>query len=217
METGFWVAKKRYAMRKVYDLETDIDMDKLSVKGLDVVRSSFPPAFAKFMKEVLNSILKKETKETIDKMILEFKKEIKTMNFLSIARSTSVKKVSEYDDPSEKFLDVFPSGTPAHSKAAVTYNRLLRKFNLLNQYQPIVNGSKIKWVYLKKNPHNIESLAIKGYEDPPQILEIIETYIDYNKLFDKELSNKLADFYLAMNWGLLPTKTNQNASKFFNF
>jgi hypothetical protein len=49
------VAKKRYAMQKVYDLESNIPFKepKLSITGLDVVRSSFPPAFAKLMSECL--------------------------------------------------------------------------------------------------------------------------------------------------------------------
>lgn len=217
METGFWVAKKRYAMKKVYDLETNKDMDKLAVKGLDVVRSSFPPAFAKFMSDILLTILKKAEKEEVDKKILDFFNEIKKMNYLLIARNTSVKKVSQYDDPNEKLLTNFPTGTPAHSKAAVAYNRLLRKMNLDTKYMPIQNGDKIKWVYLKDNPYKLEAIAVKTYDDPPEIVKLVEEYIDHDKLFEAELSNKLEDFYSAMSWGKLPTQMNQTAMEFFTF
>jgi DNA polymerase elongation subunit (family B) len=217
MDTGFWVTKKRYAMKKVYDLETDKDVDKLAVKGLDVVRSSFPPAFAEFMSDVLMAILTKKPKEHLDKMVLEFKENIKQMSYLKVARNTSVKKVVEFDDPNEKSLTRFKSGAPAHSKAAVSYNRLIRKLGLENKYPLITDGDKIKWVYLKKNPYNLETMAIKTYDDPPQILELVEKYIDYDKLFEKELVNKLEDFYDAMTWGILPTEINQVASEFFSF
>lgn len=217
METGFWVVKKRYAMRKVFDLETDQDMDKVSVKGLDVVRSSFPPAFATFMKNVLDAILKKESKDHLDRMILDFKKEMKSMDYMLLARNTSVKKVRIYDDPKETSLTNFPLGAAAHSKAAVTHNRILRKLGLDKKYPPIEDGSKIKWVYCSKNPYNIESIAFKGYEDPPEILDIVTKYMDYNKLFEKELETKLSDFYEALGFGKLPTKVNQNAMKFFTF
>lgn len=219
MQTGFWVAKKRYVMKKVYDLETDQDLDgkKPKVKGLDVVRSSFPPAFAKFMTEILMDILNKTSKDIIDKKILEFREAITKMDYLLIARNTSVKKVSEYDDPNEKSLTKFKSGAPAHSKAAVTYNRLIRKWGIQNQYAQIIDGDKIKWVYLRKNPLGIDTVAVKAYDDPPQIVELVEKYIDHEQLFDKELCNKLSDFYSALKWGMLPTDINQSAFEFFDF
>ena len=39
--------------------------------------------------------------------------------------------------------------------------------------------------------------------------------IDRNKIFEKELKNKLDDFYAALNWGAFPE--NNNAAKFFSF
>lgn len=219
METGFWVAKKRYVMKKVFDLETDQDLDGNSpkVKGLDVVRSSFPPAFAKFMKEILMDILNKASKEFIDKKLLNFREAMTKMDYLLIARNTSVKKVSEYDPPSETSFNKFPSGTAAHSKAAVRYNRLIRYLGLENKHQLIMDGDKIKWVYLRKNPYGLTTIAIKTYDDPQQILDLVRDYIDYEQLFENELSNKLEDFYAAMKWGMLPTQINQTAFEFFDF
>ena len=43
------------------DADTDLD-----VKGLDIVRSSFPSAFRKFMTSVLKDILSNRDKELID-------------------------------------------------------------------------------------------------------------------------------------------------------
>jgi hypothetical protein len=40
-------------------------------------------------------------------------------------------------------------------------------------------------------------------------------YIDHNKMFTSDLSNKFNDFYAAMGWGALPE--NNNANKFFSF
>ena len=53
--SGIWIAKKRYA-QWIINSEGNA-VNKLDVKGLDVVRSSFPPAFRKFMAEVLHDIL----------------------------------------------------------------------------------------------------------------------------------------------------------------
>jgi len=215
--TGFWVAKKRYALDKVYDLETNQPVNKMVVKGLDVVRSSFPKAFREFMKQALNDILNKVPKDEVDKKILEFKNSLDDRDFLDIARNTSANNISEYTLHDTPGLRAFKKGAPAHIKAAIVYNRLLEHFNITTKYEKITDGEKIKYVMLKPNNLQIEALAIKGYQDPPQIIEMIKQYIDTNALFENELRNKLDDFYTALNWGNIPTEVNQNASEWFSF
>ncbi len=216
-QTAIWIAKKRYAMNVVYDLESNLDVaNKMKVKGLDVVRSSFPPAFRDFMNKMMKDILNKATKEEIDQKILGFRDSMDTMSYLEVARNTSVKNVSEYYEKSDK-LNQFRKGAPAHVKAALTYNMLLKHFNIGHKYETISDGEKIKWVYLKPNPWNLETVAVKGYNDPQEIIEIVSTYIDYNALFENELQKKLEDFYSAMKWGNIPTEVNQNAQDWFSF
>ena len=218
-ETAFWVAKKRYAMKKVYDLESGIDMEKpkQAVKGLDVVRSSFPPAFQKIMSECLDSILNKRDKTTLDEMILDFRSVLNTMPFEAVARNTGIKNIGEYDDKKARGFTNFAKGTPAHVKAAITYNRWLRQHKIDKTYGTIKDGDKIKWTYLKRNDYGIDAIALKGYEDPPELVEFVREYMDYDMLFENELKNKIEDFYSALNWGRLPTDVNQSASKFFDF
>jgi DNA polymerase elongation subunit (family B) len=215
--SALWVAKKRYALAKVYDLETNQDVDKVTVKGLDVVRSSFPKAFREFMKELLADILSATSKETIDRKILSLKASLKNKHYLEIARNTSANNIAEYGNMEHGGLNQFKKGTPVHIKAGIVYNRLLEYYRLEKQYEPITDGAKIKYVYLKSNPLKIAALAIKGYQDPPEILKLVETYIDSDALFDNELKKKLDDFYAALGWGILPTGVNQQASEFFSF
>jgi len=217
-KTGFWVAKKRYALDKVYDLETHQTVSKLVVKGLDVVRSSFPKAFREFMTQMLKDILGRVDKNELDDKILALKTSLKTRHYLEVARNTSANNISQFAaGEGGGGINRFKKGTPAHIKAAIVYNRLLTHFNIQTRYEPIADGAKIKYVYLKDNPLHIDALAIKGYQDPPQIVEMITEYIDTDALFENELRNKLDDFYTALKWGLLPTEKNQNANDFFSF
>jgi DNA polymerase elongation subunit (family B) len=216
--SAFWVAKKRYALDKVYDLETNQDVDKVAVKGLDVVRSSFPQAFRVFMKEILGDILKAIPKEEVDDKILTFKSSLKNRHFLDIARNTSANNISQYGKMDGiTSMNQFKKGTPAHVKACLVYNRLLKYLNLDNLYAPISDGAKIKYVYLRQNPLKIDAVAVKGYQDPPEIISMIEEYIDTDALFENELRNKLDDFYSALAWGNIPTEVNQKADEFFSF
>jgi DNA polymerase elongation subunit (family B) len=215
--TGFWVTKKRYALDKVYDLETNQDVAKMVVKGLDVVRSSFPKAFREFMTQLLKDILKKVSKDTIDANVLALKQSLENVNYLEVARNTSANNITEYDTDTSGALNKFRKGTPAHIKAAIVYNRLLKYYGIDRQYEKIADGEKIKYVLLKSNDLRIEAIAVKGYNDPPQIVKLIEQYVDADALFDSELRNKLQDFYDALGWKVLPTDKNLNASDFFSF
>ena len=49
-----------------------------------------------------------------------------------------------------------------------------------------------------------------------QVLDLVEQYIDYEKIWERELENKLDDFYLAMKWAK-PSPNLKTASKFFQF
>ena len=97
------------------------------------------------------------------------------------------------------------------------YNDYLKFNNLDNQYSLVSDGEKIKWIYLKSNPLQIQAMAFRDNgEDPNEVLQYIEKYIDLEKIFDSEMDEKLQDFYTALNWGPISTKINQNSSRFFN-
>jgi len=136
---------------------------------------------------------------------------------LEVARNTTANNISEYDKLPTNALNKFKKGTPAHIKAAIVYNRLLTYYGIDQQYEKINDGEKIKYVMLKQNPLQIDSIAAKGHNDPPEIVELVNRYIDMNALFDNELRNKLQDFYTALGWKTLPTDQNQNSYEFFTF
>ena len=212
---GFWVSKKRYAQWIIND--NTVPCDHMDVKGLDVKRSSFPTYFKKVMETVLLDILKGVDKEIIDDKILTFKDKMTDQNFVDIGKNSSIKEMSKYMKRKKQYaLGEFEKGTPAHNKSAITYNQLLKHFNVPFKYEPMKDGDKIKWVYLKKNPLGLDTVAFTGHNDPPQINQFIQQYIDYDLIWEKELENKITDFYNAMNWDK-PNPNLATASQFFAF
>jgi hypothetical protein len=195
--------------------------DELEVKGIDVVRSSFPTKFRTFMKQFLIDLLKKVPVEVLDKNILEFKASMKDLNVIDLAKTTSVKFMSQdkkknYNPKTRQPFQIM-SGSPAQVKAAIYYNDLLNKFELTKIIPPIFHGQKIKWVYLKQNEYDIDCLAMKADgTDPDQILEFIEKYIDRNTMYEQELKSKLIDFYRVLGWSY-PDENDAKASEFFGF
>lgn len=219
VKTGLWITKKRYAMLVVYDLETNekLDPGKMKVKGLDVVRSSFPPAFSAFSEDLLNAILYKKPRSEVDNMITTFKNNLDDIHYLDILRNTSIKDIEKYDNPAETSLVKYKKGSPAHVKAGIAHNRFLQAKGLETKYAPIRSGDKIRYGYVKNNPYGIDVFAIKGYEDAPEALEFLLDFLDRGELFDRELKKKIQAFYDALGWGVIPTEVNQNMSKFFEF
>ena len=218
-KAGFWVAKKRYAQWMI--LKNGIPCDKLDVKGLDVVRSSFPKAFQGFMSTMLKDILMGKDNAYIDETLLAFKKSLPSLPVKTIAKGGAIKELSKYDNGTwrkDSGLQIanFEKGTPAHVKAGIAYNRLLKFFDCPFKHEPIRDGDKVKWVYLRQNPLGLDTVAFKDYNDPKEIMDFVETYVDRDMIFKAELENKLDDFYNALKWEKASTEA-QTAKKFFSF
>ena len=218
-KAGFWVAKKRYAQGMV--LKNGIPCDKLDVKGLDVVRSSFPKAFQDQMSGMLKDILMGKDNEYVDTKLLAFKASMINLPVNKIAKGGAIKELSKYDNgtwrkDSGLSIASFEKGTPAHVKAGITYNRLLKFFNAPFKHEPIRDGDKVKWVYLRQNPLGLETVAFKDYNDPKEIMDFVEQYIDRDKLYASDMENKVDDFYTALKWQKASTEA-LTAKKFFSF
>lgn len=207
ISAAFWLAKKRYAYKKVYDLEAEKYTDKLVVKGLDAVRSNFPKLFRSFMKEILLDILSFVDKSKIDTKIAELKTNMDKFSIEEISKPTGVKGLDKYTR----------TAGPAHIKAALNYNFLLGKFGYEKKLQPILNGGKVKWVYLLDNPYGMDGLAFKGYDDPKEIMDIVNQYVDRNMVFTSNLEKKLNNFYDALQWGQIPDTNKLDIENFFSF
>jgi len=214
IKAGLWVKKKRYAQWIISD--NGVPVDKLDVKGLDVKRSSFPKAFQKTMSDVLISILRDKEEAEITDYVASFKKSMTSLDIRDVAKNSAVKNLKKYMPKGDRKILQFMKGTPAHVKAAIAYNDLLIHFKTPYKYQPMKGGDKIKWVYLKTNPLGIDGLGFTGYQDPPEIVKFIETYIDHDKIFERELHHKLQDFYNAVGWGEVLSQ-EKTASQFFSF
>jgi DNA polymerase elongation subunit (family B) len=213
-KAGLWVAKKRYAQWII--MNNGVPMDKLDVKGLDVKRSSFPKAFQECMGTVLIDILKGKTEQEISDFVLDFKKNMINREFKDIAKNSAVKEISKYIPKGKRVPFTTMKGTPAHVKAAIAYNDCLKHFNAPFKYEPMKNGDKVKWVYLKNNPLGLDAIAFWGHSDPPEIENFINTFIDHNKIFERELKGKLQDFFNAIGWGEVISE-QRTAEKFFSF
>jgi DNA polymerase elongation subunit (family B) len=211
-KSGLFIVKKRYGMKIIND--NGVKVNKLHVKGLDLVRSNFPKAMGQLLKDVLEDILATVPKDKIDERIINFKESMKLVDFDKIAMPTGVKNLKKYSAGKNGNFTQFAKGAPAHVKAAITYNNLLDHFGVGDKYEKIGNSEKIKWVYLKTNELGLDSCGYKGYEDPPEIVQFMKDNIDYKKMYAQMLEKKIMMFYDSLTWDE-PVNKKKSIERFF--
>ena len=218
IRSAYFRATRRYA--QWITKQEGIAKESLDVKGLEFKKANFPPVLGDFFREVLIDVLKGTTQKEIDERLSKFKTEILdgTIPLTELGNPQSVKKLNKYVSRKPRAGEMFSTlekGATAAIKATVAYNDLLRFWKLNTKYPYITQGSKIKWIYLKPNPYQIESLAfMPGADIPPKINEFIEKYADRKKIFDSILLNKLEGFFDDLGWVF---NLNPYQQQFFNF
>ena len=211
-KSGLFVTKKRYGLKIINDNGKKVD--KMMVKGLDTVRSSFPIAMREMLSKVLEDIMMDVPKEKLDEFIINFRDSMKLMDFDKIAIPTSVKGIKKYGIKDGNLFDSYKLGTPVHVKSALFYNDILKYLKIPKRFTEIFDGEKIKWVYLKNNPIGLETIAYKGHEDPPQVLDFIRQNINPTKLYKQALHKKIMMLYEALGWDE-PTDSSKTIERFF--
>ena len=90
-------------MLKVYDLEKNTEVaPKLIVKGLDIVRSTFPIVFKEYMQKFIISLLNDADKDEIDKIMVNFVNGLTKVSARMIARNTAAKNVTKYKTSNDR-------------------------------------------------------------------------------------------------------------------
>ena len=214
IRSAYFRATRRYA--QWITKQEGIPKETLDVKGLEYKKSNFPKIFGNFFKQVVEDVLKGTKQPEIDTRILAFKKKIlNDMPIGELGNPTGVKTLNKYIERKPvggEAFTVIRKGAPAAVRATIKYNDLLKYWQLDRQYETIVQGSKVKWIYLKKNPYNIDALAYLDYNMPPKIEEFLDKFADKEKVFDTILLNKLEGFYSDLGWKLV---TNPYVNQFF--
>ena len=202
-----WITKQEGTVKEVLD-----------IKGLEFKKANFPPILGKFFREILVDVLKGTQEVEINERIKELR--IKMLNggitFLELGNPTAVKTLNKYTGQKARAGEIFTTmlkGAPAPVKAAMVYNDLLKFWGLNKKHSYISQGVKIKWVYLKPNPYQIESIGFLENDMPDKVKEFIEKNVDRKRIFTSILLNKLEGFFEDIGYSL---KINNFADKFFN-
>jgi len=216
IRSAYFRATRRYA--QWITKQEGITKESLDVKGLEFKKANFPPVLGDFFKQALIDVLKGAKQPDIDARVKEFRQQILdgSIPLTTLGNPTSVKTLNKYIERKARageLFSVIAKGAPASVKSTIVYNDLLRFWKLNNEHSYIVQGDKVKWIYLKPNPYQIEAISFLDFDLPEKIRTFIEQYADRKKIFESILLNKLEGFYSDLGWTL---NLNPYKEMFFN-
>lgn len=192
-DKGIWTAKKRYILNVWNQEGVAYAKPKLKMMGIEAIRTSTPAVCRGAIKEALEVIMNK-TEDDLQKYIADFRIEFSQMPFEQVAFPRSVKDLDKYKDAST----IYAKGTPINVKGALVYNHYLKKLKLDKKYEPVANGQKIKYSYLK-TPNPLHSTVITCADKLPQEFGL-EKYVDHDTQFDKSFLEPIKTIVGAIGW-----------------
>ena len=195
---GFWVAKKRYALRVNDNEGLRYEHPHLKIMGLAQVQSSTPKICRDNLSEATRLMIE-EGPEAVRDYIKKVEQNFMSKPVEEIALPRSVSDVLKYTENGRPI-----KGTPVQSKAAINHNYLADKLGLEKSVQKIRDGEKLKFLYLDRNPYGFDVI---GFRDKlPKEFEL-ERFVNKETHFEKAFLKPLSDMMEACGWSVKEIST----------
>lgn len=199
-DTGFWTAKKRYALN-VWDSEGKRKYDdhgnlvpKLKIMGIETQRSSTPVFVQKALYESIRIILQEDEK-SLQNYFASVEKDYSSRDYREIAQVSSANNIMQFATP-----DYYPlKGCRGPIKGVLAYNRMADKFPSVDT---IRDGEKVALLTLKEpNALGTETFAYPSGENiPPEFGLQIDKLINYRTMMDKTYTKPLSTICESIGW-----------------
>ena len=187
-------AKKRYILRVHNSEGVQYEKPKYKIMGLEMVKSSTPAPIRDKLKSSIDVIFD-QTNDDLIKYIEEAKQDFIKIPVEDIASPRGVNNVNEYSGGK---VSIYKKGCPIHVRGALLFNYLIKELNLLDKYQPIKSGDKIKFIYLKM-PNTLKENVI-AFPNKLPVEFNLHRYIDYDHQFEKTFLSAIENIIEPIGW-----------------
>lgn len=179
---GFWIKKKNYALRVVYEPNPKEELFKkdeqyLLIKGLEPIKSSYPIWARKHLTTFIDYLLTKGKFVDLEKdlipMIETVKEEFDRLGPNDIAMNFNIREYDKYVQSEEKCQ--VKHGATTYPKAVIHHNYLTIKHGLEGKYPKLRQGNKIKFLFCEPNEFGIDVFAYNPGSFPKEFAPVIDT------------------------------------------
>ena len=199
-DRGIWTAKKRYILNVHNSEGVQYEKPKLKIMGIEAIKSSTPEICRDKFKQIFDVIISGNENDT-QSFIQQFKSEFKSLPPEQVAFPRSVTNITNWKDRKM----VYKKGSPIHVRGSLVYNKALKESGMMNKYEAIQNGSRIKFVYMKR-PNVVKENVIAFPDVLPKEFGL-HKHIDYDKQFEKTFIEPLILILDSIGWTAEPQNT----------
>lgn len=200
-ESAFWVEKKNYAMLVNNSEGVVYETSDLKVKGLEIIKGSYPQWARNDLKEYVKLILK-EKQDDIHQRYSISERTFNKMSLEDIALPSGVSSITKSVDKDDH--RGYGKGSYYGAKACIVHNRLIEEKDVKG-VRPIKDGDKIKILPLKRvNPLREGYIAFDG-KLPKEFG--LDNYIDRGKVFNDSFKKPLLRMLNAVGYTERPVET----------
>lgn len=193
-DAGIFLAKKRYVFH-ILDKE-GFKTNKWKYTGVELVRTTMPKAIKPYVKEIIHTMILTKSEQKTNEVLIDVYDKFKKLSINELSLVSGVNKYMKYSSMCDEFNT--PKGMPCATKASYFYNLIIKKLSLLEKYEEIRTGDKVKYFYIEKpNRYMLDAIAFKNVY-PEEFKTIFK--IDTEKMFEKDMFKCIERFYKAMNW-----------------
>lgn len=188
-----FIAKKRYIMNTLNSEGVHYEEPKISVTGIESVRSSTPEVCREKMKQAFKVIMN-GTEDEVQNFIETFREEFRNLPIEDISKISGTDDLEKYADKKS----IYRKGCPIHVRGCLLYNDYLSRQPYGHKYEKIQSGDKVKFVYLK-TPNPLRENIIAFSSVLPKEFAL-DSYVDFDNQFEKVFLTPVRNILDAIGW-----------------
>tara|TARA_Y100000389_G_C17471148_1_gene531094 strand:- start:6583 stop:8085 length:1503 start_codon:yes stop_codon:yes gene_type:complete len=175
-DKGFWIMKKNYAIRPVYEPNPKKEVFPLNdrpmmIKGLEPIKSSYPEwartKLRGYTEYLLNFGDTLSLEDDLIPMIKKDRVEFEDLTPDDVAQNFSVRVYNKHVESEHRGLLL--KGATAYSKAVMHHNHLILKNDLESTYPRIREGNKVRYYKCKPNASGVDAFAFNPGDYPTEV------------------------------------------------
>ena len=188
-------AKKRYGARVLDNEGVRYSEPDIAITGIETNRSSTPDIVRDWLMEAITILLETGDQTKVNEYVETRRQQFNSEKIENIAFPRSANNLVKYRD--KQTIYTSSSSVPIGVRAALLYNHEIDRRGL-QDYAPIMEGDKIKFIYLRE-PNTLKENVIGFVDDLPTEFGL-HKYIDYELQFSKVFLDPLTKITEAIGW-----------------